>query len=62
LFQGLGEKIEDIRHQKISSQSRTIFHEILESNTSEDEKSTPRLIDEAMVLTIAGADTTASTL
>jgi cytochrome P450 len=34
----------------------------LESNTSDDEKSTPRLIDEAMVLTIAGTDTTASTL
>jgi cytochrome P450 len=41
---------------------QTIFHEILRSNISPEEKSTPRLVDEAMVLTIAGADTTASTL
>ncbi|GAB7323787.1 hypothetical protein MBLNU13_g07242t1 [Cladosporium sp. NU13] len=60
--EGLGTKIEDIRARKASSESRTIFHEILESNTSKDEKATPRLIDEAMVLTIAGTDTTASTL
>lgn len=42
--------------------SQTIFHEILRSDISVEEKSTPRLVDEAMVLAIAGADTTSSTL
>lgn len=39
-----------------------MFHEILRSNIPTPEKSTPRLVDEAMVLTIAGTDTTAATL
>jgi len=58
----LGDQIKAIQAAKSSSRDRTIFHEILESDTSDAEKSTPRLIDEAMVLTIAGTDTTASTL
>lgn len=40
----------------------TIFHEILSSDIPDSEKATQRLVDEAMVLTIAGADTTAMTL
>ncbi|KAF1931945.1 cytochrome P450 [Didymella exigua CBS 183.55] len=55
-------KIEHIRHTADDESSTTIFHEILRSDISAEEKSTPRLVDEAMVLAIAGADTTASTL
>lgn len=55
-------KIEEIRNSKEDSEGRTIFHEILRSNIATEEKSTPRLVDEAMVLAIAGADTTANTL
>lgn len=55
-------KIEHIRQSKDDDSSQTIFHEILRSDISVEEKSTPRLVDEAMVLAIAGADTTASTL
>ncbi|KAJ8111774.1 hypothetical protein OPT61_g5707 [Boeremia exigua] len=58
----LNVKIEDIRHSLQDGSGQTIFHEILRSDISPDQKSTPRLTDEAMVITIAGADTTASTL
>lgn len=60
--QDLKSKIEEIRHSKEDSEGQTIFHEILRSNIATAEKSTPRLVDEAMVLAIAGADTTANTL
>lgn len=40
----------------------TVFHDILASQIPESEKSTPRLINEAMVITIAGSDTTALTM
>ncbi|KAJ1326613.1 cytochrome P450 family 628 [Microdochium nivale] len=43
-------------------EGRTIFHEILRSDIPESEKGTERLGDEAMILVIAGSDTTASTL
>ncbi|KAJ4377178.1 hypothetical protein N0V83_000001 [Neocucurbitaria cava] len=55
-------KIEEIRSSKDDAEGRTIFHEILRSDIPTEEKSTPRLVDEAMVLAIAGADTTANTL
>ena len=55
-------QIEKIRASKEPPEKRTIFHEILHSDIPESEKSTPRLVDEAMVLAIAGSDTTASTL
>ncbi|KAH7136336.1 cytochrome P450 [Dactylonectria macrodidyma] len=58
----LGTKIESIRNAKEHPEGRTIFHEILRSDIPDQEKSTPRLVDEAMVLAIAGADTTASTM
>ncbi|KAK1856543.1 cytochrome p450 [Colletotrichum chrysophilum] len=55
-------KIETIRGSKDDYEGKTIFHEIMESDIPESEKSTPRLVDEAMVLAIAGSDTTAMTL
>ncbi|KAJ0327805.1 hypothetical protein COL922a_013405 [Colletotrichum nupharicola] len=55
-------KIETIRGSKNDYEGKTIFHEIMESDIPESEKSTPRLVDEAMVLAIAGSDTTAMTL
>ncbi|OAL53530.1 cytochrome P450 [Pyrenochaeta sp. DS3sAY3a] len=58
----LKSKIEEIRNSKEDTEGQTIFHEILRSNIAPAEKSTPRLVDEAMVLAIAGADTTANTL
>lgn len=61
-WQDLGSSIEKIRTAKDYKNGSTIFHEILQSDIPEQEKSTPRLIDEAMVLAIAGSDTTASTL
>lgn len=60
--QDLTAKIEHIRQSKDTDAGQTIFHEILRSNIPAGEKSTPRLVDEAMVLAIAGTDTTASTL
>ena len=44
------------------SEGRTIFHEIIRSDIPESEKETKRLVDEAMVIIIAGSETTASTL
>ncbi|KAJ4365371.1 hypothetical protein N0V95_000518 [Ascochyta clinopodiicola] len=61
-IEDLTTKIGDIRQTVEDDSGQTIFHEILRSDISPEEKSTPRLVDEAMVLTIAGADTTASTL
>lgn len=55
-------KIEDIRQTGSNDPSRTIFHEILRSDIAPEQKTTARLADEAMVITIAGADTTAPTL
>ncbi|KAF4984489.1 hypothetical protein FZEAL_337 [Fusarium zealandicum] len=55
-------RIEEIRGAKDHPEGTTIFHEILRSDIPESEKSTPRLVDEAMVLAIAGADTTAATM
>ncbi|CAG9997061.1 unnamed protein product [Clonostachys byssicola] len=61
-LKGLTVTIEGIRNSKEDPERRTIFHEILHSDISEQEKSTSRMVDEAMVLAIAGADTTAATL
>ncbi|KAM0329276.1 hypothetical protein ACHAQA_004581 [Verticillium albo-atrum] len=61
-LEGLGDEIESIKKSRDDPERNTIFHEIIRSDVSEFEKSTPRLVDEAMVLTIAGADTTASVL
>ncbi|KAM5343964.1 hypothetical protein ACJ41O_012501 [Fusarium nematophilum] len=60
--EGLTVQIRGIRSAKDQPEGRTIFHEILRSDIPDEEKSTPRLVDEAMVLAIAGADTTASTM
>ena len=48
--------------QKKLPEGRTIFHEIIRSDIPESEKQTQRLTDEAMVILIAGSETTASTL
>ncbi|KAM0592775.1 hypothetical protein ACHAPN_006606 [Verticillium nonalfalfae] len=61
-LEGLAAEIEDIKKSKDDPERNTIFHEIIRSDVSDFEKSTPRLVDEAMVITIAGADTTASVL
>lgn len=55
-------QIETIRTAKDDPEHRTIFHDILQSDIVESEKGTVRLVDEAMVLAIAGSDTTASTM
>ena len=43
-------------------EERTIFHEILQADIPDSEKETRRLVEEAMVLLIAGTETTAQTL
>ena len=60
-FQRMNAQIEDIKKQE-EPDSKTIFHEILKANIPESEKETRRLADEAMVLLIAGMETTAQTL
>ncbi|KEY73665.1 hypothetical protein S7711_07712 [Stachybotrys chartarum IBT 7711] len=55
-------QIEGLKKAQDLPEGKTIFHEILKSNMPESEKATPRLRDEATVLVIAGADTTATTL
>jgi cytochrome P450 len=61
-MQGLTTEIEQVRKAKDDPEGKTIFHELLRSDMPQHEKETERLVDEAMVLTIAGSDTTASTL
>ncbi|KIW66115.1 hypothetical protein PV04_08319 [Phialophora macrospora] len=60
--EGLADQIEHIKAAKELSEGRTIFHEIIRSDIPESEKQTRRLTDEAMVLVVAGSETTASTL
>lgn len=55
-------QIEDVRKAKELPEGKTIFHEIMRSDIPESEKETKRVADEAVVLIIAGSDTTASTL
>jgi cytochrome P450 len=54
--------IEQVKAAKEHVEGRTIFHEIIRSDIPDSEKQTSRLVDEAMVITIAGSETTASTL
>ncbi|KAI1331881.1 cytochrome P450 [Xylariaceae sp. FL0255] len=61
-LEGLYEQIDDVREAKDLPEGKTIFHEIMRSNIPESEKETKRLGDEAMVLVMAGSETTASTL
>lgn len=58
----LNAEIDQIKNAKEISEGRTIFHEIIRSDIPESEKETKRLSDEAMVILIAGSETTASTL
>lgn len=58
----LAEEIKVVQQAKELPEGRTIFHEILRSDIPESEKGTSRLTDEAMVLVVAGSETTASTL
>jgi cytochrome P450 len=60
--QGLNDQIESIRNTKDLPEGKTIFHDILLADIPESEKQTRRLADEAMVLLIAGMETTAQTL
>lgn len=61
-IEGLEGTIQKIRGAKDRPERLTVFDDIMTSDVKESEKSTPRMVDEAMVLTIAGADTTALTL
>ncbi|KAK9771433.1 putative Cytochrome P450 monooxygenase [Seiridium cardinale] len=61
-MQSLAIQIEEITRSKDLPEGRTIFHEIHQSNIPESEKAPKRLADEAMVLLVAGSETTASTL
>ncbi|KAI0838618.1 cytochrome P450 [Hypoxylon sp. FL0890] len=58
----LGARVEEVRRAKDLPERRTIFHEIIRSDIPEAEKQTKRLTDEAMIIVIAGSETTASTL
>ncbi|KAJ4320930.1 hypothetical protein N0V84_005634 [Fusarium piperis] len=58
----LSAEIDQIKRADKLLEGKTIFHEILRSDIPSSEKETPRLADEAMVLVIAGSETTASTL
>ncbi|KAL6365783.1 hypothetical protein LRP88_00358 [Fusarium phalaenopsidis] len=58
----LNAEIDQIKQAEKLPEGKTIFHEILRSDIPSSEKETPRLADEAMVLVIAGSETTASTL
>lgn len=60
--QGLNVQIETIRNAKDQPDGRTIFHEILRADIPDSEKSSKRLSQEAMILLIAGMETTAQTL
>ncbi|KAI1380866.1 cytochrome P450 [Hypoxylon crocopeplum] len=60
--EGLALQVQDIQKAKDHPEGRTIFHEIMRSDIPESEKETRRLTDEAMVIVIAGSETTASTL
>ncbi|KAH7026136.1 cytochrome P450 [Microdochium trichocladiopsis] len=55
-------QIDALRGAKDLPEGRTIFHEILTSDIPESEKQTKRLGEEALIMVIAGSDTTASTL
>ncbi|KAI1389790.1 cytochrome P450 [Hypoxylon trugodes] len=60
--EGLATQVEEIRNAKEIPEGKTIFHEIIRSDIPESEKGTRRLTDEAIVIVIAGSETTASTL
>ena len=62
MSQDLMRQIEDIRASKELPEGKTILHEVMRSDIPESEKKTMRLADEAVVLVIAGSETTASTL
>ncbi|KAI2638933.1 cytochrome P450 [Hypomontagnella submonticulosa] len=57
----LAVQVEKIREAKDLPEGKTIFHEIIRSDIPDSEKETRRLTDEAMILVIAGSETTAST-
>ncbi|KAK3696861.1 hypothetical protein LTR37_017767 [Vermiconidia calcicola] len=61
-LQGLSLDIEEVRKAKELPEGKTIFHEIMRSSIPETEKQNRRLTDEAMVIVVAGSETTASTL
>lgn len=58
----LAKEVDAVKQAKDLPEGRTIFHEILRSDIPESEKETKRLTDEAMVLVVAGSETTASTI
>ena len=61
--QNLYKQIDQIKQAKELPEGRTIFHEVLRTaGIPDSEKTTKRLGDEAMVILIAGSETTASTL
>ncbi|KAI2781412.1 cytochrome P450 [Daldinia loculata] len=60
--EGLAVQVEEVRKAKDLPEGKTIFHEIIRSDIPETEKETRRLTEEAMVIVIAGSETTASTL
>ncbi|KAL7622978.1 hypothetical protein AAE478_006657 [Parahypoxylon ruwenzoriense] len=60
--EGLAAQIEEVQKAKDLPEGKTIFHEIIRSDIPESEKEIRRLTDEAMVIVIAGSETTASTL
>jgi cytochrome P450 len=58
----LEDEIAELRKAKELPEGKTIFHEILRSDIPESEKEIERIRDEAMVLIVAGSETTASTM
>ncbi|KAF2173703.1 hypothetical protein M409DRAFT_61992 [Zasmidium cellare ATCC 36951] len=60
---GLGDQIDRIRESTEIPEKTTVFHELLRNESlPASEKTTKRLREEAMVIVVAGSDTTAYTL
>jgi cytochrome P450 len=61
-IQQLVAQIESIRNAKDDPEGKTIFHKLLRSNIPDSDKSTERLSDEALILVLAGSETTATSM
>ncbi|EME38416.1 hypothetical protein DOTSEDRAFT_75828 [Dothistroma septosporum NZE10] len=55
----LEEKARDMSKMTENVKPRSIFHGIMQSSLEDEEKSLPRMVDEAFVLIVAGGETTA---
>lgn len=61
-LQNLGHEIDGIKLEKEAPERKTIFHEVLQADIPDSEKETKRLVEESMIILVAGSETTASTM